>query len=187
MINLNLMWINMKTISVRYYKGIIFFFFITCFFGISIFITEMNANIISNNHHDGISEKYISVIPDSGRIIEIKSTGIELSYDVTEIRAKAGDTLTIQYDNSESDMAHNIVLVRTEEDIMPVGIAAMQAYRNDYIPEDEMDRIIAYSKLAHPGDIIEFSFVVPSPGTYPYICTYSGHFTMMQGRLISEE
>ncbi|TVQ02364.1 MAG: hypothetical protein EA359_11920 [Balneolaceae bacterium] len=27
---------------------------------------------------------------------------------------------------------------------------------------------------------------VPPPGSYPYICTYPGHFTMMQGRLISQ-
>jgi hypothetical protein len=48
-----------------------------------------------------------------------------------------------------------------------------------------MNRIIAFSKLAYPGDTVEFSFVVPPPGTYPYICTYAGHFTMMQGRLVS--
>lgn len=139
---------------------------------------------------------YVDALPDAvvppidaafGDTIEIRSVGIELSYDVKEIRATAGDTLTIRYDNSDSEMTHNFVLVRGEKDIIPVGNAALSAYRNDYIPTDEIDRIIAHSRLVYPGETDTFSFVVPPPGTYPYICTYSGHFTMMQGRLISIE
>jgi azurin len=127
----------------------------------------------------------VSVAP--GEILQIRSVGVELSYDVTEIHAKSGETLTIRYDNTESEMAHNIVLVRGEEHIMPVGIAALRAHSNDYIPEDESDRILAYSEPVYPGETIEFTFEVPPPGAYPYICTYAGHFTMMQGRLISSE
>jgi|GEM_PF-2346204 len=119
-------------------------------------------------------------------VVEIKTEGIELSYSVTELRAKAGDILQIRYIN-ESDMNHNIVLVKEEADIRPVGIAALQAISSDWIPEKEMHRIIAYSELAYSGDTVELSFKVPPPGTYPYICTYSAHWTQMQGRLISTE
>jgi azurin len=119
-------------------------------------------------------------------VIEILSTGIELSYSVTEIQAKAGTTLRIRYIN-ESDMSHNIVVVREEADIRPVGIASLQAMATDWIPENEMERIIAFSELAYAGDTVELSFKVPPPGTYPYICTYSAHWTLMQGRLISTE
>ena len=128
-----------------------------------------------------------TVAATPGDTVVIASVGIELSYDVKEIRATAGDTLTIRYDNSESEMTHNFVLVRAEEDIMPVGNAALNAHRNDFIPEDEMDRIIVHSRLLYPGESDTFSLVVPPPGTYPYICSYSGHFTMMQGRLISTQ
>jgi azurin len=128
-----------------------------------------------------------AVAASPGDTVVIASVGIELSYDVKEIRATAGDTLTIRYDNSESEMTHNFVLVRTEEDITPVGNSALNAHRNDFIPEDEIDLIIVHSRLLYPGESDTFSFVVPPPGTYPYICTYSGHFTMMQGRLISTE
>lgn len=119
-------------------------------------------------------------------LVEMKSEGVELSYSVKEIRAKAGDILLIRYTN-KSDMNHNIVLVKDEADIRPVGIAALQAVSSDWIPEKEMHRIIAYTELAHPGETVELSFKVPPPGTYPYICTYSAHFTQMQGRLISTE
>jgi azurin len=128
-----------------------------------------------------------TVTAGAGDVVEIRTTGVELAYSVTTIRAKAGETLTIRYDNTASEMAHNVVLVRTEDDIMPVGTAALAAHATDYIPVDKMDRILGHSALAYPGDIVEWTFVVPPPGTYPYICTYSGHFTMMQGRLISTD
>ena len=120
-------------------------------------------------------------------VIEIRSTGIELTYSVTEVEAKSNEQLTIRYINDSETMSHNIVLVHEEADIRPVGIASLKAHATDYIPESEIDRIIAYSELAAPGDTVEFSFTVPPPGIYPYICTYSGHFTMMQGRLIAVE
>jgi azurin len=119
-------------------------------------------------------------------VVEIKTVGIDLNYSETEIRAKSGNILLIRYIN-ESDMSHNIVVVREEADIRPVGIAALQAIASDWIPEKEMHRIIAHSDLANAGDTVEFSFKVPAPGTYPYICTYSAHWTQMQGRLISTE
>jgi len=151
------------------------------------FIFGKSSSPFSNGKSSVQLEKkynYNSVSPDS--VVVIKSTGIELSYDKTEIHAKAGDILLIRYIN-ESDMNHNFALVREEQDIRPVGVAALQAVSNDWIPEKEMNRIIAYSELAHSGDTVEVSFKVPPPGTYPYICTYSAHWTQMQGRLISKE
>jgi azurin len=123
----------------------------------------------------------------AGKVVVIRSTGVDLAYSVTTIRAKAGDTLTVRYDNTASEMAHNIVLLRSEDDIVPVGTAALAAYGSDYIPADEKDRILSYTTIVNPGETIEWTFVVPPPGTYPYICTFSGHFTMMQGRLISTD
>jgi len=128
-----------------------------------------------------------TVTVEPGEVLEVRSEGADLSYDITEIRAEAGSELTIKYINS-STMPHNIIFVNTEADIRPVGIAALQAYENEYIPEDEMDRIFGYTALAVTGDTVEVKITVPEePGSYPYICTYPGHFTQMQGRLISRK
>lgn len=127
-----------------------------------------------------------SVVVGDGRVVEIRSAGIALSYDVTEIQAKAGERLTIRYINA-SEMAHNIVMLKDAADINPVGLAAIAAHADEFIPKDKLDRIVAYSKLAHPGETVTLEFTVPAPGVYPYICTFSGHFTLMQGRLISTD
>ncbi|MEX2401595.1 MAG: plastocyanin/azurin family copper-binding protein [Rhodothermales bacterium] len=150
----------------------------------TLFVLWLAAGSLDVRRYDVVAPP---VAAAAGDTVVIASVGIELSYDVKEIRATAGDTLTIRYDNAGSEMTHNFVLVRSEEDITVVGNAALNAHRNDYIPEDETDRIIIHSRLLYPGESDTFSFVVPPPGTYPYICTYSGHFTMMQGRLVSTE
>jgi azurin len=97
--------------------------------------------------------------------------------------------LTIRFDNA-GEMTHNIVLVRTEEDIPIVGEAAFQAaFTNNWIPtaEDHVRRIIAHTELAGPGEVVEMTFTAPGPGEYPFICTYASHWTMMQGRLLVGE
>lgn len=160
---------------------------------LSFFLFNTMAGIVEVGMDEGAvfkkklftGNEQISRMGDTTEVV-IKTEGIDLSYSVPEIKAKAGDILRIQYVN-ESDMNHNIVVVKGEEDIRPVGVAALQAITNDWIPEKEMDRIIAYSDLAHSGDTVSFSFEVPPPGIYPYICTYSAHWTQMQGRLISIE
>jgi azurin len=125
------------------------------------------------------------------RVVDLKSTGITLSYDVTEIRMKLGERLVIRYHNA-SEMSHNVVVVKEEADIQPVGIAALSAMADGFIPQtlnprayssQEQDRILAASRLAYPGDTVLLEFTPDNAGVYPYICTYSGHFTMMQGRI----
>jgi len=162
--------------------------------------TTVTANSVSPSLVDGLVETSAhevhsnqsaspvgrTVVADDSRVIEIRSTGINLSYDITEIRMKRGERLVIRYVNV-SDMAHNIVVVKDESDIMPVGIAAIMAQEDEFIPKQEMDRILAASKLAYPGDTVLVDFTVPGPGVYPYICTFSGHFTVMQGRIIVED
>ncbi len=126
-----------------------------------------------------------AIVAASGRPIELRSSGVALSYDVTEIRAKTGERLSLRYVNA-SEMVHNLVIVRSERDIEPVGIAGLAAHATEWVPASERARILEASPLAQPGQTVTLDFTAPSPGVYPYICTFSGHFTVMQGRLIVE-
>jgi len=121
-----------------------------------------------------------------GSTITVGTLGDELAYDVVEIRARAGSEITIDFANSSGGMPHNIVFVNGESDINAVGIAALEASKTDYVPQDEIDRIFGYTAMAGPGETVSVTIQVPAePGIYPYICTYPGHFTVMQGRLIA--
>ena len=89
-------------------------------------------------------------VDDHNRVIDIGSTGITLSYDLTEIRMKSGERMVIRYHNA-SDMAHNLVIVNSESDINPVGIAALSAQQDEFIPKSEQDRILAASRVGLSG------------------------------------
>lgn len=154
----------------------------------------LNTDSIADNKHqdqDVIQnvvkgyQNFLS-LDDSVRVVELRAYGADLRYDVTRIEAKAGEKLTIRFIN-ESDMPHNVVVVPNKGTIQTVGVAALNYTKNDYIPEDQMDKILAYTSLARPGETVEVTITVPPPGTYPYICTYPGHFTSMRGELISTE
>jgi uncharacterized cupredoxin-like copper-binding protein len=116
--------------------------------------------------------------------INIMSVGADLQFLPDEIAAKAGTRVRIRYIN-EGTFPHNIVLVKSENDIDPLGLAAFQAGSTDYVPLAMKDRMIAHSPLAAPGATVEFTFVVPPAGEYFFVCLYPGHYNMMVGTLRS--
>lgn len=121
-----------------------------------------------------------------GSTVTVGTLGDELAYDVVEIRAGAGSEITIDFVNHSGGMPHNIVFVNSESDINPVGLAALEASKTDYVPQDEIDRIFGYTAMAGPGETVSVTIRVPEErGSYPYVCTYPGHFTVMQGRLLA--
>jgi uncharacterized cupredoxin-like copper-binding protein len=116
--------------------------------------------------------------------INITSVGSDLEFLPADIAAPAGKLVRIRYIN-EGTFPHNIVIVRSEDDIDPLGLAAFQAGSTDYVPLAMEDRMIAYSPLAAPGATVEFTFVVPPAGEYFFVCLYPGHYNMMVGTLRS--
>ena len=62
----------------------------------------------------------------------------------------------------------------------------MGARETEFIPADQKDKIIANTGLAGPGETVEVSFVAPKePGTYPYLCSFPGHYAVgMKGDLV---
>ncbi len=123
---------------------------------------------------------------DLGRVVVVRSKGTELSYDPAVINARAGETLTIRYENA-GEMTHNIVVVKSEKDVPIIGEASFQAaFSNNWIPAgpDYAARMIAHTPLAGPKETVQVTFTVPPPGEYPFICTYASHWTVMRGRLV---
>ena len=49
-----------------------------------------------------------------------------MSYEPAVITARAGETLTIRYENA-GEMTHNLVVVKSEQDVPIIGEAAFQA------------------------------------------------------------
>lgn len=116
--------------------------------------------------------------------ITIRTTGSDLEFVPSTIALRQGTRARIRYINNGA-FPHNIAIVRAEADIDVLGVAAFKAASTGYVPMDEKERMFAWSELAEPGSTIEFTFVVPPPGEYPFVCLYSGHYNMMVGTLRS--
>ena len=118
--------------------------------------------------------------------VTIQPVGNQMKYEQTEFTVPAGEEITLTFENTATSpaMEHNVVILTSNDDavVNRVGQAAMQAADNGYVPDDEA--ILAATDLAAPGETVSVPFTAPSePGTYRYICTYPGHYTVMQGTM----
>jgi azurin len=118
-------------------------------------------------------------------------TGTEqMKWDVPTIEAKPGEQIHIVLKAVGSmpkvAMAHNFVLLKAGVNPQDISTAAMTARDTDFIPASMKDKIIANTGLAGGGETVEVNFKAPAkPGTYPYLCTFPGHYAVgMKGELV---
>lgn len=118
--------------------------------------------------------------------ITITPVGNMMEFEQTAFTVKAGTEITLTFDNTATSpaMEHNVLFLTDNSDatIDRVGQAAMRASASAYVPED--DAVLAATDLAKPGETVTLTFTAPSePGAYAYICTFPGHYAMMQGTM----
>lgn len=119
--------------------------------------------------------------------ITLRPVGNEMKYETTEFSVPAGEQVKIIFQNVATSpaMQHNVVVLNSmeEEAVNRVGQAALAAGEAaGYIPTDEA--IIAYTPMSKPGETVEVTFTAPSePGDYKYLCTFPGHYILMQGTM----
>ena len=113
-----------------------------------------------------------------------------MRYDKEEIKVKAGQKVKLNFSHSgklpKESMGHNFVLLDQFVGVALFAANAAKASKNDYIPEDQMDDIIAHTKMLGGGESTSIVFEAPEKGTYDYICTFPGHYGLMNGKLIVE-
>ena len=124
----------------------------------------------------------VASAPSAARRVVIRPVGNQMNFAVTTFRVRAGEQVRLVFENTATvdAMKHNVVILDDAAAIDRVGIAAISAADQGYIPDDEA--ILFYTPLAGPQETVEVTFTAPSePGAYPYICTYPGHYVLMRG------
>jgi azurin len=126
---------------------------------------------------------------DPPRTIDIVATD-DMKYSVTSISAKPGETLRIRLRAKgvlpKLAMAHNVVVLKIGTDILTLLKEGAPHRATDFIPPAMKGAVIAQTPFAGPGESVQVIFTVPAkPGSYPYICTFAGHYQAgMKGTLI---
>jgi len=125
----------------------------------------------------------------AARTIELTG-GDDMKYNVTEIKAKPGETIKIQLKNvgtlPKMAMAHNVVVVKPTTKLAEFNSAGAAARETNFIAPAMKGEVVAATELAGPGETVETTFKVPAAaGSYPFMCTFPGHFTAgMKGTLV---
>ncbi len=127
--------------------------------------------------------------PLSGaRSITIEA-GKNLTYSTAVLKAKPGEALKLSFVNPDV-VPHNWVLIKPGTlpkvgDLVNKIIADPDAAARQYVPNT--DDVLVYTDIVNPDDRFAISFKAPEkPGKYPYICTFPGHWMIMNGVLIVE-
>ena len=116
--------------------------------------------------------------------VVISTVPHKMVYDVKRFDVIAGQPTELVIVNEDA-MPHNLIIGRPGS-LRQIGRAADaqgtsgEAESRGYVPD--VDGIMHTSPLVLEGATERLRFIAPMrPGRYPYVCTYPGHWQMMNG------
>ncbi|APW63165.1 DUF6797 domain-containing protein [Paludisphaera borealis] len=124
----------------------------------------------------------------NARLVGI-GAGKNLTFTVPSFKVKAGETIKLRFENPDV-VPHNWVLTRPGSlarvgDLVNKIIAEPDAAARNYIPRS--DDVLVYVDIIDPGSDARIFFKAPTtPGRYPYLCTFPGHWMVMNGVMTVE-
>ncbi len=124
-----------------------------------------------------------------GRPITIKSL-TALRYDTETFSVKAGERITLTFINTDV-IPHNLVIALPDS-LQKVGdlsnrlAADPTAVDREYIPDT--DAVLHFTPVLQVDETSVIHFNAPAfPGEYPFLCSFPGHWMLMNGTMVVEE
>jgi azurin len=122
----------------------------------------------------------------SDNVIQIKVIKNQMKYDLKTFEVEAGKAIEIVFENPDF-MQHNLVITKPGA-LETVGKAADKlasdpnGAEKQYVPE--MAEVLFATKLVNPQQTVKLNFIAPQqPGDYPFVCTFPGHWSIMNGTM----
>ena len=117
-------------------------------------------------------------------VIRIKALENEMKFDLKTFSVQAGKPVEIIFENPDF-MQHNIVIT-VPGAMETVGRAAdklataANGAEMNYVPD--IPQVLFHTRLVNPQETVKLQFIAPEkPGDYPYVCTFPGHWSIMNG------
>ena len=111
-----------------------------------------------------------------------------MKYDKAELIVPAGKKVKLIFKNEKCALMHNFLLLKpgTRDAVGALAdkmLADPQGLAKQYCPETT-DILVKGNKLLAIGQTDTIEFTAPAEaGDYPYLCTFPGHWRLMQGVL----
>ena len=111
----------------------------------------------------------------------------QMQYDKKAIEVVTGQKVTINLKHigklPKAAMGHNVVILKPGSALPAFAMKCAPQAANDYLPQDEESKamMVAHTKMIGGGESTSVTFTAPEPGAYPYLCSFPGHFGVMQG------
>lgn len=111
----------------------------------------------------------------------------EMAFDKTVLEAKAGQTIAIKLVNKDQ-MPHNLVVIQQGSldifgPLVDSFVTTPDAEKMGYVPKSRY--VLGTTDMLKPNETGSVVIKLPdTPGRYPFVCTFPGHWRMMQGVII---
>ena len=122
--------------------------------------------------------------------IYIKAVPSQMAFNVKKITVKPGTEYQFIFENPDH-MLHNLVITAADKGDEVGALADAMASQPDgmakhFVPETDLI-LFSTPQIPH-GEKYEAKFTTPKkPGSYPYLCTFPGHWRIMSGTMIVEK
>lgn len=124
--------------------------------------------------------------------IEISCLPERMLFTVKDFSVTPGQPVKLVFTNPDAT-DHNLVIVKPDA-MAEVGMAANEMAKDprnaasDFVPPSKKNLILHASVMIGPtraSTIHVMRFIAPSePGIYPYVCTFPGHWVVMNGVMV---
>ncbi|MCA9053109.1 MAG: HEAT repeat domain-containing protein, partial [Planctomycetaceae bacterium] len=129
------------------------------------------------------------------KLVRISTVSERMQYTVTQFSAAVGQPVKLVFTNPDAT-DHNLLIVQPGA-LEEVGVAANEMARDpknansDFVPREKEHLILQASPMIGPtrkSQIAVLRFNAPTePGIYPYVCTFPGHWIIMNGEMVVGE
>ena len=137
--------------------------------------------------YERVQENVEKIESTEQTIIILNSNDLML-FDKTSLLAKAGKNIRFTLNHTgkigKEFMGHNFVLLKKDVDVDDFAMLALDFKENEYIPKN--NDFIVHTRMLGGGESETINFIIEEPGTYKYVCTFPGHYQIMQGELTIE-
>ncbi|GAA0875891.1 hypothetical protein GCM10009118_23000 [Wandonia haliotis] len=162
------------------------------FIGVTILVSCNSEN----NKQDVSKEKPVEISEtrkngfENDTIKVILNSNDKMRFDKARIVVREHSTIVLTLNHTGTmpvtAMGHNFVLLAKGTSISKFANDAFEADKNQYIPSNQKNNIIAYTDLIGGGETSTITFQAPEKGVYDFICSFPGHYSIMKGKFVVE-